>query len=490
MTRERWRALNGNDARIDATGSGAMRLKWQDLGSARADAADGATVEIAGFAVSALPLGLAGRFILAAEPGCCPGCFPRDVSASVEVLAAAPMPIRGRSMRLTGTLRIRTEDPDGWRYQLHGARLLDPPGWTSVTRRSVLAAGPLMCLAACANANTPETVAQRQTDGRLAIESSPSVDIHSHAGHLTGMGRVRGGAAFVPVAEPMRKGGMAVICHAVVADSPCTHLEDKVRIRSYRTPDPGELYQYSQLSFARLHQLVREQGLTLIKTAAGLRAAKAGTPSSIIASEGADWLEGNVDRVDEAREKWSLRHLQLTHYRVNELGDIQTEAPVHGGLSDFGAEVIRRCNRIGMVVDVAHGPYDLVKRAASVTTKPLILSHTALTDTPRPYTRHITRDHARVVASTGGVIGVWPPTTDYISLTAMATGMAKLVDVVGVDHVGLGSDMEGLLAPSAFPDYEHLPELAEALFEVGFNTTDATKILGGNYVRVFEASVG
>jgi membrane dipeptidase len=142
-----------------------------------------------------------------------------------------------------------------------------------------------------------------------------------------------------------------------------------------------------------------------------------------------------------------------------------------------------------MVVDVAHGPYDLVKRAASVTTKPLILSHTSLTDSPKPYTRLITRDHARVIASTGGVIGVWPPTTEWVSLTGMATGMAKLVDVVGVDHVGLGSDMEGLTGPSIFPDYEHLPGLAAALIEVGFNTTDATKILGGNYVRVFEASM-
>ena len=51
----------------------------------------------------------------------------------------------------------------------------------------------------------------------------------------------------------------------------------------------------------------------------------------------------------------SLRHLQLTHYRVNELGDIQTELPVHNGLTDFGAAVIRRCNQVGLVVDVAHG---------------------------------------------------------------------------------------------------------------------------------------
>jgi membrane dipeptidase len=209
----------------------------------------------------------------------------------------------------------------------------------------------------------------------------------------------------------------------------------------------------------------------------------------IVASEGADFLEGRPDRVDEAYSKWSLRHLQLTHYRVNELGDIQTEPAVHGGLSDAGAEVIRRCNRLGVVVDVAHGTYDLVKRAASVTTKPLILSHTALTTSPRQFTRLITPVHAQVIASTGGVIGVWPDGTAFWSFTAMATHMARLVDVVGVDHVGLGTDLRGLVGPSVIKDYDELPSFAEALLEVGFSVTDTTKLLGGNYVRVFEASL-
>jgi membrane dipeptidase len=227
----------------------------------------------------------------------------------------------------------------------------------------------------------------------------------------------------------------------------------------------------------------------VIKDAAGLRAARAGTASVIIAAEGADFLEGKVDRVDETFSKWTLRHLQLTHYRVNELGDIQTEEPVHGGLTDTGAEVIRRCNRIGVVVDVAHGTYDLVRRAASVTTKPLVLSHTSLSPNPARYSRRISAEHARVIASTGGVIGVWPPASEFGTLTGLATGMARLVDVVGIDHVGLGSDMLGLTGPSVFPDYDQLPGLAAALIGAGFSVTDATKLLGGNYARVFGATL-
>jgi len=257
-------------------------------------------------------------------------------------------------------------------------------------------------------------------------------------------------------------------------------------IHAYRQPNPGELYQYTQLAFGRVHELARDQGLAIVRNAADLRAAKT---SAIISSEGADFLEGNIDRVDEAYAKWSLRHLQLTHYRVNELGDIQTEPAVHGGLTDFGAEVIRRCNRIGIVVDVAHGTYDLVSRAASVTTKPLVLSHTSYADNPGWYSRRISAGHARLIASTGGVIGVWPPQAYFPTLTALAAGMARLVDIVGIDHVGLGTDMTGLVGPSVLGDYGQLPGLAEALIGVGFNVTDTAKILGGNYARVFEASM-
>ena len=113
-----------------------------------------------------------------------------------------------------------------------------------------------------------------------------------------------------------------------------------------------------------------------------MQAAPARGPSIIVSAEGADFLDRSIERVNEAHAAYHLRHLQLTHYRVNDLGDIQTEAPVHGGRTDFGAEVIRTCNRLGIVVDTAHGTYELVKRAAAVTTKPLVLSHSAVTRSP------------------------------------------------------------------------------------------------------------
>jgi len=151
--------------------------------------------------------------------------------------------------------------------------------------------------------------------------------------------------------------------------------------------------------------------------------------------------------------------------------------------------VIRACNRLGIAVDVAHGTFALVRRAAEVATKPLILSHTSLNDRPGPSSRTITRDHARIIAQTGGVIGIWPPSTIFADLGAYARGMARMAEAVGVAHVGIGSDQFGLLGPAAFGDYAETPALAAALLGAGFSATEAAQVLGGNAARVLAASL-
>ena len=80
----------------------------------------------------------------------------------------------------------------------------------------------------------------------------------------------------------------------------------------------------------------------------------------MLAVEGCDFLEGDLDRLD-ALEARGVRSIQLTHYLVNETGDIQTEPPVHGGLTRFGAAAVRRMNDLGIMVDVAHCSEDTVK---------------------------------------------------------------------------------------------------------------------------------
>ena len=140
-----------------------MRLHWNDLGTARAEKADGKTVELSGFPLTLLPTGSADHFLMMAEPGCCQGCVPANRLAVVEIFADQPLRLGTGPVRLTGTWQVAS-DPDGWRYQLRGAAL--KPG---VTRRALMAASPLFCL--------PVPALAQAADGM-------AVDIHSHAGNL------------------------------------------------------------------------------------------------------------------------------------------------------------------------------------------------------------------------------------------------------------------------------------------------------------------
>jgi membrane dipeptidase len=352
------------------------------------------------------------------------------------------------------------------------------------------AAAPLICIALGSTGGCAQAApAANEAVAREALVGIPAVDIHSHAGRAIGTRRVAERAPFTPVAAPMREGAMAVLCLATIPDAPTHQVTPDGRIRPSRDPAPGELQAYGQASFQRVHDLAREQGLPIIASAAALAAARSDRPSIIVSAEGADFLEGQIGRLAEAHARWTLRHLQLTHYRVNELGDIQTEPPVHGGLTPFGAEVIRACNRLGIVVDVAHGTYELVRQAAAVTSKPLALSHTSLANAPGPRSRQISREHTRVIAGTGGVIGVWPPTSLFPDMHAFAGGIARMVDAVGIDHVALGSDMGGLVGGSAFASYRDLPALSAALLARGFQPAELRKLLAGNYLRVFTRSL-
>ena len=436
---------------------------------------DGATVAIEGWTYPLTAEARARYFALLAEPACCFGCLPRDPGQRVEVFAQQPV-AAGRAVRLVGRWRHLPDDDCGWRWQLHDARVVATQ--PAFTRRGLLAAGPLLCVAAAA------------PGARAAAADVAAIDMHSHAGSLIGVWRVHDNAPFTPLAAPMRAGGAALVCLAIVPDAPALRSTADTRFEPFREPEPGELRAYGEQAFARLRALAQAEGLRIVTDLAGLHAAASAAPAAIVAAEGGDFLEGDPAGVDRAYERWQLRHLQLTHYRVNELGDIQTDPPVYGGLSETGVEVIRRCNRRGIVVDVAHGTYELVKQAAAVTTKPLVLSHTSLVANPPPRNRRISPDHARAIAETGGVIGVWPPLHLFPTVTALAGGIARMADAVGIDHVGIGTDMGGLIAGSCLPNYDALPRLIAALRGIGFSAEDVRKVMGGNYARVFAATLG
>jgi membrane dipeptidase len=462
-----------------------MRLSWASLPGA----SPGQWVELEGWLA---PLGnppSPGYGLLVPQPDCCAGC-PPNPAHTVEILASTPLPApMGAAIRVAGRWQaLPADDAAGWRWQLTEAqplgRVAAPGPW--ISRRAALAGLPLACVAATAGCTTPALAPTTEAleQGRALVAASTPMDLHSHAGRVI-ISRT-GARPFTPVAEPMRDGGMRLIALAMVADTPVTQVVNGTRIQAVRDPEPGELVRHAEAAFDRLAEVVQTQGLAVVTDQASLRAAlaPAATPAVLVAAEGADFLEGRPDRIGEAFARHRLRHLQLVHYRVNELGDIQTDYPVHNGLSAAGAAVVRECNALGVVVDLAHATLATVRGAAAASRHPIVLSHTSLNNNPPGRTRTITSEHAQAVAETGGVIGVWPPSTIFPTLQRYAEGLARLVEVVGVAHVGIGSDMLGLLGTAAYSNYRQTPELAAELLRIGFGAAEVGMLLGGNFARV------
>jgi membrane dipeptidase len=256
-----------------------------------------------------------------------------------------------------------------------------------------------------------------------------------------------------------------------------------------REPHPEELYRATYAQLERVQTRVTAGKLMLVERTVDLdRARSQARPAAVLAVEGGDFLEGRLDRVQEAHAR-GIRSIQLVHYRVNELGDIQTEAVRHGGLTQFGRDVIREMNRLGMLVDLAHATFDGVRAALETSSKPVVLSHTFV-DVPG-VARAVSRDHARLVAQGGGVVGVFPVAFGGPGFSGSIDHLSRMADVVGVNHVAIGTDMDGIpFQIATFDDYSEWPSIATALLARGYGRADVAKVMGGNVARVLRATIG
>jgi membrane dipeptidase len=319
------------------------------------------------------------------------------------------------------------------------------------------------------------------------LRKSISVDVHTHGG-TTGI--TSKAPPSNDLVNGMRAGSLAVACLADVPDGPILGRNAAGVLTALRTPEPGLLYKHHLERLAWMDEMVADHGLRRAVSAADLEAAhKAGQPAIVADVEGLDFLEMKLERLEEAHHR-GVRHVQLVHYTPNDIGDFQTGAITHQGLTEFGAEVIRACHRLGFVCDVAHATEDTVKQAVKVATKPLLLSHTALSGSqamgPTPLRgRQISRDHARAIAESGGSIGIWH---FFASLDKYVDGLKEMVEIVGVDHVSIGTDQQ--VAPGTMQIYTQWVQLVGAMLRGGFTPEEAGKIAGGNYLRIFRAAVG
>lgn len=211
--------------------------------------------------------------------------------------------------------------------------------------------------------------------------------------------------------------------------------------------------------------------------------------TAFLAVEGGHFLEGDAGRLEEAYVE-GVRSVQLVHYAPNELGDLQTWEVQYKGLSAAGKEVVKRMNRLGMLIDVAHASFDTTKQVAMITKSPIMLSHSVLKmEAGRPIEkRAITKEHAKIVADTGGVIGMWPSGFNH-DFQEYVENTLRMVDVVGIDHVGIGTDMDANYKP-VLSSYSQYPDLSQALADKGLSNVDVAKIMGDNAVRVIREVIG
>jgi membrane dipeptidase len=173
---------------------------------------------------------------------------------------------------------------------------------------------------------------------RKVLANSISVDVHTHGG-------THGIVSMAPpndeLANGMRAGSLAAACLADVPDGPVLGRNAAGVLGATRVPQPGELYRHHLERLTWLDEMVTKHGLRRVHTAAELEAAHAaGQPAVVADVEGLDFLERKLERLEEAHQR-GVRHVQLVHYTPNDIGDYQTGAVMHHGLTPFGAEAIQ-----------------------------------------------------------------------------------------------------------------------------------------------------
>jgi membrane dipeptidase len=261
------------------------------------------------------------------------------------------------------------------------------------------------------------------------------------------------------------------------------------------------------------------------------RIAKTGKIASLIGVEGGYSIEGSIPVLRQLYDM-GARYMTLTHSDSLDWADSGTDVPRSGGLSQFGEEVVREMNRLGMMVDISHVSPDAMKDALRITQAPVIFSHSSargVADHPR----NVPDDVLKLTAENGGVVMVNFFSAFIVPVSAerdvkrmayrreldktmidegeieqamkrwdaehgrgergtihtLVDHIDHIVKVAGVDHVGIGSDYDGVsMLPEQLEDVSTYPYITQALLDRGYSADDIRKINGGNLLRVMRAT--
>lgn len=247
----------------------------------------------------------------------------------------------------------------------------------------------------------------------------------------------------------------------------------------------GSLFERALFQAKRLQKADEDFGpeFRMVRTRSELqRSLNVGALAGVYGIEGAHPLEGEIENLDRLYDA-GLRVVGLQHFFDNELG-----GSLHGtsgaGLTDFGRAVIARANEREMIIDVAHSSEAVVGEVLALSTRPLIVSHTGLKG-HCDSARNIADETMKAIADAGGLVGVgfWDGAICTPDLATIAEAIVYAVDLLGADHVALGSDFDGTVTTPL--DASELPALTQALLDAGLDEKTVRAVMGENAVRFF-----
>ncbi|BCA60527.1 dipeptidase [Sphingomonas sp. HMP6] len=232
--------------------------------------------------------------------------------------------------------------------------------------------------------------------------------------------------------------------------------------------------------------------LRVIRTASDLdrlladRAQGKKVVGGMLSIEGLQDLEGKFANLDTLYTA-GFRMAGLAHFFDNDVaGSMHGEAK--GGLTPLGRQVVRRMEAIGMIADIAHSSHATIAEVLAMARRPVVASHGGVQATCK-VNRNLTDAEIRGIARTGGVIGIgyWDAAICSTKPEAAAAAIAHVRDLVGIDHVGLGSDFDGAVTTGF--DSSQIAAVTQALIDRGFSDADIAKVMGGNVLRVLRAGI-
>jgi microsomal dipeptidase-like Zn-dependent dipeptidase len=337
------------------------------------------------------------------------------------------------------------------------------------------------------------TVARSVVDAELVHRRSFVLDLHTH------------GPGFVP--QPFRtvwrgvtirapaEVGFDVLRRAGVDAVVAKAVGDPIVTRWYVGRSPWGAV---EAQLALIERQAVDAGALIARSVEDLADARVqGVPAVVLGVEGADAVGRDVDRIDAWHQR-GVRVIVLVHLGDNALGTtclpwqryagpVPVRRHASPGLSPFGARIVERMNQLGVLVDVAHADRPTLLGTVEVATAPVVSSHTGAR-TLQDFARYLADDELRAIASTGGVVGLWPYRTRRFGVRSISDLVAHarhIAETVGPQHLAVGTDMNGVPGVmTGFDGEADLPKLTAGLLAGGFDDSEVEGILGANALRV------